>query len=196
MTEEEAIDILRNAAWLGTESELAELEEAVNMACKALEFVTINNNPDDTKVTKCNDKPHKTDLISRQDAIDTALEFFIEFLGGALHEDVQKKLIAKYQVLPSAQPEYDISDIDDMWEYYAEEHDLNLTDNAKQIKEAMWIGYQKGKKDAQPEIIHCKYCKWWGKVNTYKDGSTLISCKKGRSIHENGYCYLAERRTE
>lgn len=150
MTNEEAIDILRNAAWLGTESELAELEEAVNMACKALEFVTINNTPDDTKVTKCNDKLHKTDLISRQDAIDTALEFFIEFLGGTFHEDVQKKLIAKYQVLPSA----------------------------------------------QPEIIHCKDCKWWGKVNTYKDGSTLISCKIGRSIRENGYCYLAKRKSE
>lgn len=46
-----------------------------------------------------------SDLISRQNAINTSLGFFVEFLGGALHEDVQKELIARFQDLPSAQPE-------------------------------------------------------------------------------------------
>ena len=45
------------------------------------------------------------DTISRQDAIDAALTFFVEFLGGAFHEDDQRKLIALYEQLPSAQPE-------------------------------------------------------------------------------------------
>lgn len=46
-----------------------------------------------------------SDLISRQDAINTALEFFVEFLGGAFHEDDQKILMKRMNELPSAQPE-------------------------------------------------------------------------------------------
>lgn len=45
------------------------------------------------------------DLINRQDAIETSLEFFVEFLGGAFYEDSQKELIAKFQRLPSVQPQ-------------------------------------------------------------------------------------------
>ena len=43
------------------------------------------------------------DLISRQAAIKTALEFFVEFLGGAFDENSQKELIARFQRLPSTQ---------------------------------------------------------------------------------------------
>ncbi len=50
------------------------------------------------------------DLISRQAAIETSLEFFVEFLGGAFYENSQKELIARFQRLPSAQPE--VSPID------------------------------------------------------------------------------------
>ena len=46
-----------------------------------------------------------SDLISRQAAIDTSLEFFVEFLGGAFDENLQKKLIERINALPSAQPE-------------------------------------------------------------------------------------------
>ena len=46
-----------------------------------------------------------SDLIQRQDAIDTALEFFVEFLGGAFHEDDQKILMKRMNELPSAEPE-------------------------------------------------------------------------------------------
>ena len=45
------------------------------------------------------------DLINRQAAIETSLEFFVEFLGGAFHENVQKELIEKFQRLPLAQQE-------------------------------------------------------------------------------------------
>lgn len=47
------------------------------------------------------------DLISKQDAVNTSLEFFVEFLGGALHENAQKELITRFQRLPSAHPELD-----------------------------------------------------------------------------------------
>ena len=45
------------------------------------------------------------DLISREDAINTALEFFVEFLDGAFHEDDQKILMKRMNALPSAEPE-------------------------------------------------------------------------------------------
>ena len=45
------------------------------------------------------------DLISRQEAIKTALEFIVEYLGGAFDEDFQKKLMERMNALPSAQPE-------------------------------------------------------------------------------------------
>lgn len=45
------------------------------------------------------------DIIHKQDAIDTALNFFVEFLDGAFYENAQKELITRFQLLPSAQPE-------------------------------------------------------------------------------------------
>ena len=45
-----------------------------------------------------------------------------------------------------------------------------------------------------PEVIRCKDCKSWGRLVTYKDGSTMIDCKRGRSMDPEGYCHLAELR--
>ena len=81
--------------------------------------------------------------------IDTDITF-CDFTEGRVCEDdfcsraeVQTELMA----WPSAQPEYyDYSDIDDVWEFYAEEQDIKLTDGAKQLKDAMWVGYRKGKR--------------------------------------------------
>jgi hypothetical protein len=42
------------------------------------------------------------DSISRQAAIRTAVEYFVEFHGGAFHEDEQRKLIERFNELPSA----------------------------------------------------------------------------------------------
>lgn len=44
------------------------------------------------------------DSISRQAATQTALEFIVEYLGGAFDEDFQKKLIERMNAVPSAQP--------------------------------------------------------------------------------------------
>lgn len=44
------------------------------------------------------------DSVSRQEAIKTALEYIVEYLGGAFDEDFQKKLMERMNALPSAQP--------------------------------------------------------------------------------------------
>lgn len=45
------------------------------------------------------------DTINRRLAIKTALEFFVEFFGGAFREDDQRLLAERIEALPSAQPE-------------------------------------------------------------------------------------------
>lgn len=83
--------------------------------------------------------------------------------------------------MPSAQPEYyDYSDIDDVWEFYAEEQDIDLTDGAKQLKDAMWVGYRKGKQDAQPERLELS-----------EEDMRLF--KKLRSFHAGSYANLLDR---
>ena len=91
-----------------------------------------------------------TDLISRQAALNIRFNDAINE-DGVLYVPL-RDFTNGLKALPSAQPEYyDYSDIDDVWEFYAEEQDINFTDNAKQLKDAMWVGYQKGKQDAQPK---------------------------------------------
>ena len=45
------------------------------------------------------------DYISRQAAIKTALTFFVEYLGGAFHEDMQAILRKRFEEVPSAEEE-------------------------------------------------------------------------------------------
>lgn len=78
----------------------------------------------------------------------------------------------------SAQPEYyDYSDIDDVWEYYAKELDINLTDGAKQIKDAMWVGYRKGKQDAQPERKKGRWAEHYSHEDGERDGVECSECR-------------------
>lgn len=86
------------------------------------------------------------DLINRKGAINAVCT--------VLYPDADKMNDAKkvLKEMPSAQPEYyDYSDIEPLWKSFAEENDINLTDTAKQLKDAMWCGYRKGKADAQSE---------------------------------------------
>lgn len=65
-------------------------------------------------------------------------------------------------------------------------------------------GYIQGKKDAQPEIIRCKYCKFyetWQLKSDYTDDKRCKTsvCVRGRyAIHrsEDWYCADAKRRTD
>lgn len=47
---------------------------------------------------------------------------------------------------------------------------------------------------AQPEIIRCKDCKWWGREDVFEDGSSVTVCKKGLSANPEGFCHYAEMR--
>ena len=51
------------------------------------------------------DLTKKVDMIGRQAATQTALDFIVEYLGGAFDEDFQRKLIERMNALPSTQPE-------------------------------------------------------------------------------------------
>ena len=46
------------------------------------------------------------------------------------------------------------------------------------------------------ELVRCKDCKWWGRKDVFKDGSSVIVCKKGRSADPEGFCHYAEMRGE
>ena len=46
-----------------------------------------------------------SDLIRRQDAIDAALTFLVEYCGAAFDEDMQKMLCERLDALPSVEPE-------------------------------------------------------------------------------------------
>ena len=100
------------------------------------------------------------DLISRQAAIDAIEEYAdrLQMVDWKENPGVPYKAYAlnwcinTIRDLPSAQPEYyDYSDIEPLWKSFAEENDINLTSTAKQLKDAMWVGYRKGKQAAQPE---------------------------------------------
>lgn len=46
-----------------------------------------------------------SDLIDRQAAIEAAVEYLVEYCGGAFDEEMQNGLIEILNVLPSAEPE-------------------------------------------------------------------------------------------
>lgn len=46
-----------------------------------------------------------SDLIDKQAAIQTVLDFIVEYLGGAFDEDFQKKLMERMNDLPSTKSE-------------------------------------------------------------------------------------------
>ena len=91
MTNEEAIDILRNAAWLGTKDERERIEEAVRMAANAL-----TAQPEKTQLSE---EDATSDCISRQDAIEALKEAF----NPSITNFVKAKMVIEN--LPSAQPE-------------------------------------------------------------------------------------------
>ena len=47
----------------------------------------------------------REDTVRRQDAIDAALTFLVEYCGAAFDEDMQKKMRERLNELPSAEPE-------------------------------------------------------------------------------------------
>ena len=97
-----------------------------------------------------------SDLISRQAAMDKLSDAYHGV--DALEEHFwarQSGIGEAYKIireLPSEEPEfYDYSDIELLWRSFAEENDIDLTPTAKQLKDALWCGYEKGKNDAKQQ---------------------------------------------
>ena len=115
-----------------------------------------------------------SDLINRQNAINTALEFFVEFLGGAFHEDDQKILMKRMNELPSAEPKTRLV--------------AEITLNQEQIQSAVDNAVEKIRAEMEePEIIRCRDCKHnQGNACDYSSVWT----------RPNGFCQWGERKDD
>jgi hypothetical protein len=106
---------------------------------------------------------HACDCISREAAIDTVVD---AMMNGA-DADMVEGLI---YMLPSAQP--------DLSEY----------------SDKLWrSAYERGKRDAQPEIIRCKDCKHNPKDTWF--GCPMAHCSETQRP-ETAWCWKGERREE
>lgn len=103
--------------------------------------------------------------------------------------DHAKNQANAFDELPSAQPEYyDYSDIEPLWKSFAEENDINLTDTAKQLKDAMWCGYRKGKADAQSEP--CDDAEFWRKrAEEYMDQCIALTADMVKGVKFDSVCF-------
>jgi len=105
---EKAIEVLKNAAWLGAVYSFEETEEAVKTAIRALQVTSAQHN--------VHDFPKDADCISRADAIDAvkkntfrltfaeeqSCEGHVAWSAEAVYSDVMEGALLE---LPSAQPE-------------------------------------------------------------------------------------------
>ena len=111
MTEKEAIYILRNAAWLGSDADRQKVEEAVEVVAKAIEALNHSEIPNSSELVKESRNIVKDlvedDTISRKAAIDA-------IFSEPLYESGMKKrdadavvpaIYEKIKSLPSVQPE-------------------------------------------------------------------------------------------
>ena len=119
---------------------------------------------------------HENDSISRQAAID-ALDGEIEITGRTNAEAVKgyvRLVKDRLERLPSAQP--DLSSYSD-----------KLWRNA----------YERGRKDAMEEIIHCRDCENWDKTWTNDFSPNYHYCPMVDGVRkDNFYCADAERRKD
>jgi hypothetical protein len=94
---EKAIEVLKNAAWLGAVYSFEETEEAVKTAIRALQVASVQ--PE----TNCSEFPNNSDTISRQAAIDALDKRFDSI---PMEQTTEILLLRKdLRDLPSAQPE-------------------------------------------------------------------------------------------
>lgn len=133
-------------------------EDIEILGCIALCDIHVPKFQKDTEVNSMSDS------ISRQDAINTALEFFVEFLGGAFHEDDQKILMKRMNELPSAESEpdpewrkkhYEISYNQGFFD--ACKHYENLTER----KKGKWIKQDCGGVEYTAVCSECGYGTFW-----------------------------------
>ena len=159
--------------------------------------------------------------ISRQGAIDALKDSYYKYGRFAKFEE----LVRVIRELPSAQPEQSlyIQDILDYldtvlhpivspehWDVYSELHDMISTlpsahPDLSGYSDRLWkAAYERGKAEAQAEIIKCRDCKYW---QDQEEGVVEVPiCARPENKYEkfplvmlidgDGFCSYAERRTD
>lgn len=212
MTNEEAISILKNAAFLSTETKYQAIEEAVNMAITALqtdgdcisrqEAIRIASGychpanvakelaklPSAQPEVAKNTNVPINDCVSRQAMFETVAEYEKELrkILGDENGLVEVVKILKHRLiaLPSAQPlVIHCTDCEDWYK-----------------RQSVWNVAISELPSAQPDIIRCKDCKHW------REGNAFSYCDKLHGMGvldaldymtaEDDYCSMAERRND
>jgi hypothetical protein len=179
MTNDEAIYVLKNTAWLGWGDKQKEtVTEAVQMAVEALK----------TQLPK---EDTTSDCISRQEAIRIA--------SGYCHfTNVAKEL----EKLPSVQPvgkDINVSCKDAISRQGAIDHFKSIADATSMGNKYnegfvdglnFAVGHLETMPSVQPDIIRCKDCKHKGTKNCVANAWTTIL---GVTVKDDFYCGLAEK---
>lgn len=115
-----------------------------------------------------------SDLISRQDAIDAALTFIVEYCGAAFDEDMQKMLCGRFDALPSAEP---------VRHEYGTELEGMLNMSWKSPIQIIDIAHELGKSMSDAVVNAC----WKYGVKVEKDELIRV-LKYDREQYEKGFC--------
>ena len=172
MTREEAVNVLKNTTLiLGRVNGKMALAEAVNMAIEALQT--------------------DGDCISRQAAIDALAEDMPQAYtpdgshpadeGIFMAQEIYADCIKTIEMLPSVQPEPcedTISRADAIRVASGYCHPANVAQELAKLP------------SAQPEVIRCKDC------IRYHEPSCLMAYDGKEWSEDNGFCHVAERRTD
>ena len=173
MTREEAIYLLRNTAWLAPSGNYESVEEAVDMATKALERTS--NAPNAHPTHECVESTHEcVELISRGEALNLVL-------------DVCNDVMDECETVTGICGEEVYTDV--------REVDAILKCNKRIRNGIRWLP------SAQSEIIRCKNCKhlqkWRSEESAKKFGQSytcarnVLYCPK-----PDDFCSYGERREE
>lgn len=180
LTNDEAIYVLKNTAWLGWAEQAEKVSEAVRMAVDALEH-------------NVHDFEKDADCISRQDAIRWVKTECNPYGKPTLDFESGKWVIEHLKQMPSVQPAYTDAEI------------LKIQDMEQaEIEKA----FDLGREDEQSEIIHCKDCKYWmpydwmfsevwqsKNMDDYPEKE--IGCQYcDMNMGANDFCSRSERRTD
>ena len=172
MTREEAIHRLKNTAWLGTNKDREETEQAVDMAIEALSN-NITESPND--VVEPND-----DVIKKPKTVRYKLHKPIEYVSIEFDEEEEITQIGHYTAY--------------------EEKGVGRYENAMQKLREMprHLNGVKEKQNAQKAIaeansvVRCKDCKNWRESNSEDEESYCYI--DGRTTDSTGYCSWGERK--
>lgn len=194
-----AIEVLKNAAWLGAVYSFEETEEAVKTAIRALQAVSaydaVLQIPTAEPEHNVHDFPKDADCISRADAVDAISKI-------KRTDNWQAAVSMALLDLPSAQPKVrtQMSLADCISRQWAIDAVLDVIPYDGYWKEQIEKAVN-ALPTAQPEIIRCKDCKHFTRdipcVEGHYDGCDEWTDNGNEiMVAEDDFCSYAERRTD